>query len=138
MTSVGPGLVPWENSRLGSGADTGHRETDVDGRADTTEEELSLQEDLTVGDRNDVGGNVCRHITTLGLDDGERSEGSSTELLAHLGGTLEETRVQVEDVTGVSLTTGGTTEQEGHLTVGNGLLGKIVVNNESVLACRAR
>lgn len=29
--------------------------------------------------------------------------------------------MQVEDVSGVRLTTGGTTQQEGHLTVGDGL-----------------
>jgi hypothetical protein len=40
--------------RLGGGTDTRHRETDVDGRSDTTEEELSLQEDLTVSDGNDL------------------------------------------------------------------------------------
>ena len=43
-------------SRLGSRADTGHGQTDVDGGTNTTEEELSLQEDLTVGDRNDLKG----------------------------------------------------------------------------------
>lgn len=35
-------------------ADTGHGETDVDGGTDTTEEELSLQEDLPIGDGNDL------------------------------------------------------------------------------------
>ena len=78
-----------------------------------------------------VGRNVRRHITTLGLDDGESSEGSSTELVVHLGRTLEETRVQVEDITGVGLTTGGTTQQEGHLTVSDGLLGQVIVDDES-------
>jgi hypothetical protein len=52
--------------------------------------------------------------------------------LVHLGGTLEETRVQVEDITGVSLTSGGTTEEQRHLTVGNGLLGQIIVDDDSV------
>ena len=44
------------NVRLGGGTDTRHGETDVDGGANTTEEELSLQEDLTVGNRNDLKG----------------------------------------------------------------------------------
>ena len=52
--SLDPELVVGENLRLGSRADTGHRETDVDGRTNTTEEELSLQEDLTVSDGNDL------------------------------------------------------------------------------------
>lgn len=40
--------------RLGSGTDTGDRKTDVDSRADTTEEEFSFQEDLTVSDGNNL------------------------------------------------------------------------------------
>jgi hypothetical protein len=47
---------------------------------------------------------------------------------------LEKARVEVEDVSGVGLTTGWTTEQEGHLTVGDGLLRKIVEDDQSVLA----
>ena len=78
-----------------------------------------------------VSGNVSRDITTLGLDDREGSEGSSTELVVHLGGTLEETRVEVEDITGVGLTTGGTTEEQRHLAVSDGLLGQVVVDDES-------
>jgi hypothetical protein len=119
---------------LSGGADTRHRETDVDGRADTLVEELSLQEDLSIGDGNDVGGNVSGHITTLGLNDGKGSERSTTELVAHLGGTLKKTRVEVEDVTGVGLTSRRTTEKERHLTVGDGLLGQIVVDDDGVLS----
>ena len=97
----------------------------------TAEEELGLQEDLTIRNGNDVSRNVGGHITTLGLDDGQGSERASTELLVHLRGTLKETRVKVEDVTGVGLTTGGTTEEQGHLTVGHGLLGQVIVDDES-------
>lgn len=63
---------------LGSGSDTGDGKTDVNGGTDTLVEELSLQEDLTVGDGNDVGGNVSGHITTLGLNDGKGSQGTTT------------------------------------------------------------
>jgi hypothetical protein len=125
---------------LSGGADTRHRQTDVDGGADTLVEELSLQEDLTVGDGNDVGGNVSGDITTLGLNDGKGGKRSTTELVVHLGGTLKETRVEVEDtdlllvweilggdfvqnlLAGVGLTSRRTTEKERHLTVGDGLL----------------
>jgi hypothetical protein len=125
---------------LGGGADTRHRQTDVDGGADTLVEELGLQEDLTVGDGNDVGGNVSGDITTLGLNDGKGGKRSTTELVVHLGGTLKETRVEVEDtdlllvweilggdfvqnlLAGVGLTSRRTTEKERHLTVGDGLL----------------
>ena len=40
--------------RLGGGTDTRDGKTDVDGGTDTTEEQLSLQEDLTVGDGDDL------------------------------------------------------------------------------------
>lgn len=73
-------------------------------------------------------------VTYLGLDDRQSSHGTATVGVVELGSTLEETRVQVENVTGVSLTAGGTTEKQRHLTVGNGLLGKIVVDDERVLA----
>jgi hypothetical protein len=68
-----------------------------------------LKSYLAVSDGNDVSGNVSGHITTLGLDDRQSSERTTTELVVHLGRTLEETRVEVEDVTGVSLTAGRTT-----------------------------
>lgn len=119
---------------LGRGADTRDGKTDVDGRSDTLVEQLGLQEDLTVGDGNDVGGNVGRHITTLGLNDGKGSHGTTTELVVHLGSTLEETRVEVENVTGVSLTSRGASEKQRHLSVGDGLLGEIVVDDERVLS----
>ena len=77
-----------------------------------------------------VGGNICGHVTALGFDDGKGSQGSTTEFLVHLGSTLEKTRVEVEDVTRVSLTTGGTTEKEGHLTVSDSLLRQVVVDDQ--------
>ncbi len=76
---------------------------------------------LPVCDGDDVGGDVGRHITGLGLDDGQGGEGAATEVVVHLGGSLQQTGVQVEHITRVSLTTGGTTQQQGHLTVGNSL-----------------
>lgn len=78
-----------------------------------------------------VSGNVGRDITTLGLNDGEGGERASTKLIVHLRSTLEKTRVEVEDITGVGFTTGRTTEKKRHLTVGDGLLGQIVVDDQS-------
>ena len=118
---------------LGSGTDTGHGKTDVNGGADTLVEELSLQEDLTVGNGDNVGGDIGGHITSLGLNDGEGSEGTGTVVLVHLSCTLEETGMEIENITGVSLTTRRSSQKEGHLSVGNGLLGEIVVDDEGVL-----
>ena len=59
--------------------------------------------DLSVGDGDDVGRNVGRHITGLSLDDRQSGEGTTAVGIAHLGRTLEETRVKIEDIAGVSL-----------------------------------
>jgi len=117
---------------LGSGNDTGDGKTDVNSGTDTLEEEFGFQEDLTVSDGNDVGGNVSRDITTLGLNNGKGSHGTVAKVLVHLSSTLEKTRVEVENVTRVSLTTGRTTKQKGHLTVSNSLLGQIVIDDQRV------
>lgn len=42
--------------------------------------------------------------------------------------------MEVEDISGVGLTSGGSAEEEGHLTVGDGLLGEIVEDDEGVLS----
>ena len=54
--------------------------------------------------------------------------------VVHLGCTLEKTRVEIEDVSWVGLSAGGSSKQERHLSVSDGLLGQIVVDNEAVLA----
>merc|ERR1719361_588518 len=59
---------------LGGGTDTGHRQTDVNGGTDTLVEQLSLQEDLSVSDRDDIGGDISRHITGLGLNNRQGSQ----------------------------------------------------------------
>merc|ERR1719454_2196687 len=125
---------PLHRLGLGSGADTGHRETDVDGRSDTLVEQLSLQEDLSVSDGDDIGRDVGGHITSLGLDDGQGGEGATSHGVGHLGGTLKQPGVKVEDITGVSLTAWGTPEQQGHLPVSDGLLGQVVEDDHSVHA----
>ena len=79
-----------------------------------------------------VSGDVSRHITTLGLDDGQGSERASAELVVHLRSALEETRVKVEDITRVSLTTRRTTKEKRHLTVCNSLLGQVILDDESL------
>ena len=42
--------------------------------------------------------------------------------------------MQIEHITGVGLTTGGSSQKERHLSVSDGLLGEIVVDNEAMLA----
>merc|ERR1719341_1587092 len=119
---------------LSSRADTGHGQTDVDGGSDTLVEQLCLQEDLSVSDGNDIGGDVGRHVTGLSLNDGQSGEGAATHGVTHLGSSLQQTGVEVEHISGVGLTTGGTPQQKGHLSVGHGLLGQVVEDDDSVHA----
>ena len=118
---------------LGSRSDTRYRQTDVNSGTNTLVEQLSFQENLSVSDRNHIGGNIGRYVTSLGLNDGQSGQGSTTLGIAHLGSSLQKTGVKVENVTRVGLTAWGTPQKQGHLPVGHGLLGQIVEDDESVL-----
>ncbi len=63
-------------------------------------------------------GRACFH---LGLNHGERGHGAALHGLGHLGGTLEQARVEVEDVAGVCLASGRAAEEQRHLAVRDGL-----------------
>jgi len=119
---------------LGSGSDSRDGETDINGRSDTSVEKLGFEENLSVSDRNNVGRDISRDISSLGLDNGEGGEGASSVVLVHLGGSFEQTRMEVENISGVGFSTGGSSEEQGHLSVSNGLLGEIVVDNQGVLS----
>ena len=57
--------------------------------------------------------------------------------LAHLGGALEQARVNVEHVTRVRLAARRAAQQQRHLAVGDGLLRQVVVDAERVMAAVA-
>ena len=122
---------------LGGAADAGHRDADVDGRPHALEEEVGLEEDLPVGDGDDVGRDVGRHVAGLGLDDGQRGERAAALLVGELGGALQEAAVQVEHVARVGLAPRRAAEQERELPVGHGLLGEVVVDDERMPAAVA-
>ena len=72
--------------------------------------------------------------TYLCLNDGKGGQGSTSLGVAHLGSSLQETGVKVENVTRVGFTTWRTSQKERHLTVGNSLLRQIVEDDKSVHA----
>ena len=59
---------------LGIATNTGNGNAGVHGGHNAGVEQLGLQEDLTVGDGDDVGGNVGRNVACLGLDDGQSGQ----------------------------------------------------------------
>ena len=79
-------------------------------------------------------GDVGRHVTGLGFDDRQGGHGPFAHGIGELGGTLQQTAVAVEDVAGIGLTTGRTTEQQRHLAVSGSLLGQVVVDHQGGLA----
>jgi hypothetical protein len=119
---------------LRAAAHARHRVAHVHGRADAGVEEVALQEDLAVGDGDDVGGDVGRDVAGLGLDDGDGGERAAALAVAQLGRPLQEPAVQVEDVARVGLASGRPPQQERDLAVGGGVLGEVVVDAERVLS----
>ena len=111
-----------------------HRDADVDGRAHTRLEQVVLQVHLAVGDRDDVGRDVGRHVAGLGLDDRQGGQRAGAVGVGELGGPLEQAAVEVEHVARVRLAARRAAQQQRHLAVGLGLLRQVVVDDEGVLA----
>ena len=101
---------------------------------DARVEQLGLQEDLAIGDGDDVGRDVGRHVARLGLDDGQSRQAAAAQLVGELGRALQQTGVQIEDVAGVGLTSRGTAQQQRQGTVGHGVLGQVIVDDQDMLA----
>ena len=100
-------------------------------------EEVGLEEDLAVGDRDHVRRDVRGDVAGLGLDDRQRRERAAAELVGELAGALEQARVQVEDVARERLAARRAAQQERHLPVRVGVLREVVVDDERVAArCR--
>ena len=119
---------------LGGAADAGDRDADVDRRPDALVEQVGLQEDLAVGDRDDVGRDVGRDVVGLGLDDRQAGHRAGAELVGQLRAALQQARVQVEHVAGVGLAARRAAQQQRDRAVGLGLLGQVVEDDQDVLA----
>ena len=106
----------------------------VDGRHDAGMEQFRFQEDLTVGDGDDVGGNVGGNVARLRLDDGQCRQAAAAQLIGELGCAFQQTGMQVKDIAGVSLTSRRTADQQRQGTVSHGVLGQVIVDDQDVLA----
>ena len=119
---------------LGRASHARHRQAGVHRRADAGVEQVALQVDLPVGDRDDVGGDIGRHVARLGLDDGQGRQRAAAIVGMQLGRPLQQARVQVEHVAGIGLAARRPAQQQRHLAVGPGVLGQIVVDDQRILA----
>ena len=119
---------------LGRRAHAAHRDADVHRRADALEEQVGLEEDLAVGDRDHVGRDVGRHVVGLGLDQRQGRQRARAVVLVQLGGALQQAAVQVEHVARIGFAARRAAQQQRHLAVGDGLLGKVVIDDDGVHA----
>ena len=115
-------------------ADARHRVADVDRRTNALVEEVGLQEDLAVGDRNDVRRDVRRQVARLRLDDRQRRQRPAAQLVLELGRALQQPRVQVEDVARIRFAARRPPQQQRDLAVRLRVLRQVVVDAERVLA----
>ena len=101
---------------------------------DTGVEQVGLQEDLAVGDRDDVRRDVGRDVVGLGLHDRQPGHRPAAQLLGQLRAALQQPGVQVEHVAGVGLAARRAAQQQRDGAVGLGLLGQVVEDDQDVLA----
>ncbi len=118
---------------LGRRTDARHRDADVERGPLAGVEQVGLEEDLAVGDRDDVGRDVGRHVAGLRLDDRQRGQRPAAVVLVEARGALEQAAVEVEDVAGVRLAAGRAAQQQGHLAIRPGVLAEVVVDAQGVL-----
>ena len=73
---------------LSGRTDSRYRKTDINSWSDTLVEELSLQEDLSISDGNNVSWDISRHITSLSLNNWKSGKGTGTVVLVHFSSSL--------------------------------------------------
>jgi len=90
---------------LSGRSDSRYGKTDVNGWSDTLVEELSFQEDLSIGNGDNVGWDISRYITSLGLDNWKGGKGTGTVVLVHLSSSFKESGMEIEDISWIGLST---------------------------------
>ena len=107
---------------LGIAADTGNRKTDVNSRTLAGEEQVALKEDLTVCDGNNVRRDVSGNVARLRFNNRQCRHAAAAECIGKMRRALQQTGMQVENVTRIRFTTRGTLQKQAQCTVRNGVL----------------
>ena len=134
---------------LGGAAYARHRKASVNRRPDAGIEKIGLEEDLAIGNRDNVGGNKSRNVTGLGLYDrqcGQRAGLTfdlTTSAFFYLvgidsGRPFEQARVQVKNISWICFTARWPPQQQADLAISPGLLGQIIVDNERIFTTVAK
>src|SRR5580704_4927104 len=115
-------------------SDARHRKADVQRRANALEEQVALEVDLAVGNRDHVGRDVGRHVVGLGFDHRQRGQRARALTVVELGGAFEQTRMQIKHVAGIGFAARRAAQQQRHLAIGDGLFRQIVIDDDRVHA----
>src|SRR5581483_1574307 len=107
-------------------------QANVDRGAHARVEQVGFKIDLAIGNRDDVGRNVRRYVSGLGLDDRQCGKRAGAFFVAQLGGALQQARVEIENVARIGLASRRTAQQQGDLAIRHGVLGEIVVDAQRV------
>src|SRR5579864_4509835 len=127
----GPGNLT-HGFNLGATADAAYRQTHVDRRPHALVEQVGFQIDLAVRDGNDVRWNVSGNVARLGFDDGQCGQRTDAVLVAQFGCTLEQARVEIENVSGIGFASWRTPQKQRDLAVRRSMLREIVVDDQRV------
>ena len=100
-------------------------------------EQLGIEHDLAVGDRDQVGRDIGAKIAGIGFGDRQRRQRAAAFLLRELRGAFQQPGMNVEHVAGIGFAPGRLTRQQRDLAMGGGVLGQIVDHDQRVLAAIA-
>ena len=114
--------------------DPGDRNAGVDRRTHAGIKEVAFEKNLAIGDRDHIGRDIGGDVTGLGFDDGEGRQRAAAAGIAQLRGPLQETRVEVKDISRKGLPARGTAQEKRELAVGHGVLGEIIVDQKGMAA----
>ena len=100
-------------------------------------EELGVEHDLAVGDRDQVGRDVGAEIARIGLGDRQRGQRAAALVLGQLCRALQKPRMHIEHVAGIGLASGRLARQQRDLAMAGGVLRQVVDHDQGMLAAIA-
>ena len=92
---------------LSAATNTADRKTGINSRTLAGGEEIAHEEDLSVGDGDDVRWDVGADVASLGLDDWESGDGATAVIFREFASSLKKSAMEIEDVAWISFTAWG-------------------------------
>src|SRR3989344_6797029 len=119
---------------LRAGTDARNRKTDIYCRANTFVKKIRFQENLSVGDGNNIGRNIRGYVAGLRFNNGQGGDRSSAVFLISATGAFQQTGMQIKNISRIRLSAWRTAEKKRNLAISDSVLGKIVINNQHIFS----